>query len=54
MTWKQEHRAVRLVTKTYQLGVRLSKQAMKVVESKLIRLPNLPSWFIDIRYGGPK
>ena len=50
MTWKQEHPFVRLVTQTYESGVRLSKQAMKAVERKLSRLPQLPSWFIDIRY----
>lgn len=50
MTWKQEHPVVRLVTQVYQLGVRLSKKAMKVIESKLSRLPSLPSWFIDIHY----
>jgi hypothetical protein len=50
MTWKQEHPVVRLVTRTYASGVRLSKQVMKVVESKLSRLPSLPSWFIDIHY----
>lgn len=50
MTWKQEHPVVRLVTQAYESGVRLSKQAMKAVESKLSRLPNLPSWFIDIHY----
>jgi hypothetical protein len=50
MTWKQEHPVVRLVTKTYEAGVRLSKQAMKAVEGKLSRLPLLPSWFIDIHY----
>jgi hypothetical protein len=50
MTWKQEHPVVRLATKAYKAGVRLSKQAMKIVESKLSRLPSLPSWFIDIHY----
>jgi len=50
MTWKLTHPAVRLVTKTYESGVRLSKQAMKAVEQRLSRLPELPSWFIDINY----
>src|SRR5579872_2850822 len=50
MTWKQEHPIVRLVTQAYESGVRLSKQAMKAVESRLSRLPALPSWFIDIHY----
>lgn len=50
MTWKQEHPAVRVATQVYESGVRLSKQAMKAVESKLSRLPHLPSWFIDIHW----
>ncbi len=53
MTWKQEHPFVRLITKVYQSGVRLSKQAMKAVELKLVRLPKLPAWFIDIPYTPP-
>ena len=40
------------MTKVYESGVKLSKQAMKAVESKLSRLPHLPSWFIDINYQG--
>ena len=48
MTWKQQHPVVRLVTQTYESGVRLSKKAMKPVESRLSRLPHLSSWFIDI------
>ena len=50
MTWKQQHPVVRLVTQAYALGVRLSKHAMNAVERKLSRLPQLPSWFIDIHY----
>ena len=50
MTWKKQHPVVRLVTQVYESGVRLSKQAMKAVESRLSRLPHLPSWFIDINY----
>ena len=53
MTWKQEHPAVRLVTQAYESGVKLAKKAMKLVESKLKRLPHLPSWFIDINYKAP-
>jgi hypothetical protein len=49
MTWKAVHPTVRLVTKLYESGVRLSKKAMDVVEQKLVRHPTLPSWFIDIR-----
>jgi len=50
MTWQQKHPVVRLVTQTYESGVRVSKQAMKDVEQKLSRKQHLPSWFIDINY----
>ena len=52
MTWKQQHPVVRLVTQTYESGVRLSNKAMKTVETRLSRLPNLSSWFIDICWTG--
>jgi hypothetical protein len=50
MTWKGVQPTLRLVTKIYESGVRLSKRAMKAVEQRLARLPTLPSWFIDIRH----
>ncbi len=50
MTWKGAHPVVELVTTTYQTGVKLTKQAMEVVETQLIRLPELTKWFVDIHY----
>ena len=50
MTWKGKHSAVELVTTTYQTGVKLTKEAMDVVETQLQRLPSLEKWFVDIRY----
>jgi hypothetical protein len=50
MTWKQKHPAVRLVTKVYELGVKLSKKAMRAVEARISRNKDLPSWFMDIRF----
>ncbi|MCP4446843.1 MAG: ISAzo13 family transposase, partial [Myxococcales bacterium] len=50
MTSKKQNPVVRPVTKTYQLGVSLSKQAMKDVEHRLDRLAQLPAWFIDINW----
>jgi len=41
MTWKRKHPIVELVTTTYQTGVKLTKEAMKVVETQLERLPSL-------------
>ena len=48
MTWKGNHPAVELVTTIYQTGVKLTKEAMKVVETQLQRLPHLDKWFVDI------
>jgi hypothetical protein len=39
-----------LVTTTYQTGVKLIKEAMKVVETHLERWPSLEKWFVDIPY----
>jgi len=52
MTWKGKHPVVELVTSTYQTGVRLTKEAMKAVETHLQRLPGLEKWFVDIPYTG--
>lgn len=48
MTWKGIHPVVELVTTTYQTGVKLSKEAMELVESHLTRADSLGKWFIDI------
>ena len=53
MTWKGKHPVVELVTTTYQTGVKLTKKAMKVVETQLQRLPPLDKWFVDIGYPSP-
>jgi transposase len=50
MTWKGAHPVVTLVTTTYQTGVKLTKEAMEVVETHLTRLPELAKWFVDIHY----
>lgn len=48
MTWKGKHPIVELVTNTYQTGVKLTKQAMQMVETSLQRWPSLEKWFVDI------
>ena len=50
MTWQGEHPVVELVTTLYQTGVKLSQEAMAVVEAQLARLPKLGKWFVDIPY----
>lgn len=59
MTWKGKHPVIKLVTKTYQTGVKLTKKAMSEIERQIERLtnsthkkfPNLGEWFIDICCG---
>jgi hypothetical protein len=53
MTWKGKHPIVALVTSIYQTGVKLTKEAMDVVETQLQRLPSLEKWFVDIVYHAP-
>jgi hypothetical protein len=53
MTWKGKHPVVALVTSIYQTGVKLTKEAMEVVETHLQRLPALDKWFVDIVYHAP-
>ncbi len=53
MTWKGKHPVVTLVTTTYQTGVKLTKEAMDLVESQIQRLPSLRKWFVDIDGSSP-
>ena len=48
MTWKGIHPVVELVSTAYHNGVKLSKEAMQVVESQLTRAETLGKWFVDI------
>jgi transposase len=48
MTWKGSRPVVELVTTAYQTGVKLTKEAMDVLETQLERLPHLGKWFVDI------
>ncbi len=53
MTWKGKHPVVSLVTTAYQTGVKLTKEAMRALETQLQRLPHLDKWFVDIGYSSP-
>lgn len=46
MTWKKKHPLVKVVPKTYQIGVKLTKVATAVVESQLERLVGPGKWFV--------
>jgi transposase len=48
MTWNGQHPVVELVTTLYQTGVKLTKDAMDLVEAQITRLPDLGKWFVDI------
>lgn len=48
MTWKGIQPIVERVTTIYKTGVRLTKEAMALVEAQVARLPNLGRWFVDI------
>jgi hypothetical protein len=49
MTWKGKHPVVALVTTSYQSGVKLTKEAMNLLETHFQRLPSLEKCFVDIK-----
>jgi transposase len=53
MRWKGGHPEVVLVEKEYSKGVRLGREEMEALESKVTRLPSLEKWFVSIP-GRPK
>ena len=53
MTWKGKRPVVELVRTIYPTGVKLAKEAMAAVETRLQRLPLLDKWFVDIKYSPP-
>ena len=48
LTFKGHHPTVNLVTRTYHNGVKLTQKAMRQLEQKLRRLPDLEKWFVEI------
>jgi hypothetical protein len=48
MTWKGIHPVVNTVTKIYETGVSLTKDAMDAIEARIQRFPELGKWFVDI------
>jgi Rhodopirellula transposase DDE domain len=48
MTWNGFAPIITFVQKTYQTAVHLSQQAMAALEKRLVRLPTLPKWFVEI------
>ena len=48
MTWKGFHPTVWLSDTIYKKGISLTKKAMRTIESRLVRNPELPKWDIYI------
>ena len=48
MTWRGKSPVVALVTKTYHIGVKLTRQAMQSLETQVQRLSGLDKWFVHI------
>jgi len=53
MTWNGVNPIVKTIANKYELGVKLTKDAMQALEKKLERLPELGKWFIDIKPQSP-
>ena len=48
MTWRGKHPEVKLVSQTYQTGIKLTPNEMTQVESQIERFSELGRWFVDI------
>jgi transposase len=48
LTFKGQNPVVKLVTKVYSTGVKLTEEAMAEVEKQINRLPELKKWFVEI------
>ena len=48
MTYNRLSPIVKFIDRVYQTGVRLSQQAMAVLEARFQRLPGLGKWFVQI------
>ena len=48
LSFKGKHPVVNLVTQTYPTGVKLTAKAMAELEKRIVRLPGLEKWFVEI------
>ena len=48
MTWNGINPIVKMIEKTYEKGVKLTKQAMKEVEKKINRITGIEKWAVEI------
>lgn len=49
LEFKGKHPVVKLVTQTYQTGMKLTQKAMAKLEKQFQRLPGLEKWFVKIQ-----
>ena len=49
MTWKGLYSIVWLSNTIYKKGISLTKKAMRAIESRLVRNPELPKWDIYVQ-----
>ena len=48
MTWEGKHPEVVLIETPYSKGVRVGPKEMEELESRVVRLPSLEKWFVEI------
>ena len=48
LSFKGKRPVVNLVTQTYPTGVKLTAKAMAELETRIVRLPGLEKWFVEI------
>ncbi len=48
MTWNGLTPIVKMIEKTYEKGVTLTKKAMDKIEKVLLRIPGIEKWAVDI------
>ena len=48
MSWNGKNPIVKLVEGTYEKGVKLTKKAMEKLEEKIVRIPGIEKWAVEI------
>ena len=50
MTYKGKNPVVKLVSQTYETGIKLTQKAMQKIENMIERLPGIEKWAVEIPY----
>jgi hypothetical protein len=48
MKWKKKNPLVKLISGTYEKGIKLTQNAMKQLEKMIARVPGIEKWAVDI------